>query len=50
MKENLSHAEMIESMTGGMVIPSREFAGSNRLFDPYWAVISVRAVPIVQQL
>jgi len=31
MKENLSHAEMIESMTGGMVIPSREFAGSNRL-------------------
>ena len=31
MKENLSHAEMIESMTGGMVTPSREFAGSNRL-------------------
>ena len=31
MKEYLSHAEMIESMTGGMVIPSREFAGSNRL-------------------
>ena len=31
MKENPSHAEMLASMTGGMVTPAREFAGSNRL-------------------
>ena len=31
MKENLSHDEMVASMTGGMVMPSKEFTGSSRL-------------------
>ncbi len=31
MKENPSHAELVASMTGGMVTPTREFNGSNRL-------------------
>ena len=31
MEENPSHAEMLTSMTGGMVTPTREFTGSDRL-------------------
>ncbi|MCH2621194.1 MAG: fatty acid desaturase [Actinomycetota bacterium] len=31
MQENQSHAEMLVSMTGKMVIPAEEFAGSSRL-------------------